>query len=161
MKWTLLVFVLFCSTLNAQSLKRQTLSSVGVSNFVQAGDKNYYIQQSVGQQGVINSFEFEDVNLRQGFIQPLKAIVLGGNPNDLEIVVYPNPFTEGIVVKLNEDTDEQIQIYLFDVQGRLLFQQDYETTTQLAISLGFLTSGVYFLRMQSGQQKQTVKLIKQ
>lgn len=157
----LLVLIIFSNVLTAQSLKRQTLGIVGTSALVNVSSKSYFLQQSIGQNSVIGSFETDNIRLQQGFIQPLKAIFFKeGNPNELEVIVYPNPFVNGIVVTINDALEEQTAMYLFDIQGRLLVQNKYEASNQLVIPLEFLSQGAYFLRLQSGQKQQTVQLLK-
>lgn len=158
----LLFFIIFSNVLTAQSLKRQTLGVIGNSTVVNVNTKSYFLQQSIGQNSVIGSFEIDDIRLQQGFIQPLQAIFFKeGKPNELEVIVYPNPFVNGVVVIINDALEEQIAMYLFDIQGRLLVQDKYETSNQLVIPLDFLSQGAYFLRLQSGQKQQTVQLLKQ
>lgn len=158
----LLFFIIFSNVLTAQSLKRQTLGVIGTSTLVNMNTKSYFLQQSIGQNSVIGSFEKDNIRLQQGFIQPLQAIFFKeGKPNELEVIVYPNPFVNGVVVIINDALEEQIAMYLFDIQGRLLVQDNYETSNQLVIPLDFLSQGAYFLRLQSGQKQQTVQLLKQ
>lgn len=157
----LLFFIIFSNVLTAQSLKRQTLGVIGTSTLVNVNTKSYFLQQSIGQNSVIGSFETANIRLQQGFIQPLQAIFFKeDNTNELEVIVYPNPFVDGVVVIINDALQEQIAMYLFDVQGRLLVQNNYETSNQLVIPLDFLSQGAYFLRLQSGQKQKTVQLLK-
>jgi hypothetical protein len=144
----------------AQTLKRQTLAAAGNSQLVQQGSGSYFIYQSIGQTGVIGTFGADQTQLRQGYIQPLPAIVLGGDPNALEIVVFPNPFVNGVVVTLEHGLGEAVDMQLFDASGRLILQDRYEPSSQLSISLPQLSQGNYFLKLVSGRQQATKQLIK-
>lgn len=133
----------------------------GGSQLVQTGNGDFFIQESIGQQSVIRTFESNDNELRQGFVQPVKAIVFGGDPNALQLLVYPNPFESGVVVNLNEAVSEAIDVYLFDMQGRLVHQRQYDQNQNpLVIPLEEFAQGGYFIKVQSGQQQQVKQLLK-
>lgn len=147
----------FCT---AQSLKRQTLASAGGTRLVQNAGSSYFIQQTVAQQSVIGTYQVEQTQLRQGFVQPLPAIVLGGNPSILEILVYPNPFVNGVVVNVESGIEGQLTMQLFDISGRMVLTQTHEASTQLVIPLENLSQGSYFLKLTSEEQQATHQLIK-
>jgi hypothetical protein len=153
----LFIFPLVCQS---QVPKRQTLAAAGNSQLVQQPTGTYFIYQSIGQTGVIGNFNVEQTQLRQGYIQPLPAIVLGGDPNALEVVVFPNPFLEGVQVTLENGLGDAVEMQLFDASGRLILQDTYEPTNQLRISLPQLSQGNYFLKLVSGRQQATKQLIK-
>ncbi len=161
MKTFLLLLFLMPLGLSSQVVLRQTLSVGGSSGISNSGQGNYFIQQSIGQLSVINTFSVENKILRQGFLQPLRRGVLGNNPNELEMVVYPNPFFNAVVVNLENTNDDKIDMFLYDITGRLLVTDNYENNTQLVVPLEHLSKGVYFLRLQVGQQENIKQLIKQ
>ncbi|KPM33373.1 Hypothetical protein I595_276 [Croceitalea dokdonensis DOKDO 023] len=158
LQW-LLVFATI-QLVNSQSLKRQTLASAGNSQPVQTSTGSYFLLQSIGQLGVINTFEANENELRQGFVQPLPAIVLGGDPNDLEILVYPNPFVDGVIVNLENGLEGEIQMQLFDISGRLVVADSFGQTSQLSIPLTNLSQGSYFMRLSAGGQQRVTQLLK-
>lgn len=161
MKIGLLLFSLVCiQGILAQELKRQMLSAAGGSQLVTTMAGDYFIQQSIGQQTVIGSYTVENNQLRQGFIQSLPAIVLGGDPNGLEVVVYPNPFTNGVVVNLEQGLEDAIEVEVFDFSGRLVQNTSFEANSQLTIPLYGLSQGAYFMRLRSGEQQIVKQLLK-
>ncbi|MEL7269482.1 MAG: T9SS type A sorting domain-containing protein [Bacteroidota bacterium] len=161
MKIVILLFSLsIVQGIQAQQLKRQMLSAAGSSQLVTNAAGSYFIQQSVGQHSVIGTYTVDNQKLRQGYIQPLPAIVLGGNPNDLEIVVFPNPFTEGVVVNLEQGLENDIKVELFDASGRLIKSDTYDATNQLTLPLTGLSQGSYFLQLSSGRQQAVKQLLK-
>lgn len=155
-----MLFLVCVQGVHTQELKRQMLSSAGGGLLVTSAVGSYFIHQSVGQHSVIGAFEADNHELRQGYIQPLPAIVLGGDPNDLEVVVYPNPFTNGVMVRLEQGLEEEVQAQVFDISGRLVQTDMYEANTQLTIPLLGLSQGSYFLRLSSGQQQVVKQLLK-
>ena len=147
--------------LSSQVVLRQTLSIGGSSGISNSAQGKYSIQQSIGQLSVINTFSAENKILRQGFLQPLKWGLPGNNPNELEMLVYPNPFVSSVVVNLENTDNDKIGMFLFDITGRLLLTDDYENNTQLVVPLEHLSKGVYFLKLQVGQHENIKQLIKQ
>ena len=144
----------------SQTLKRQTLALAGNSQLVETNAGNYFLQHSIGQHGIINTFSAEANTLRQGYIQPLPAIVLGGDANELEVVVYPNPFVNGVVVTVEQGIEEDIAMELFDIGGRLISTQRFDSDNQLEIPLFGLPQGAYFLKLTTGRQQTVKQLLK-
>jgi len=71
------------------------------------------------------------------------------NNSDLEINVFPNPTVEIAKVTFTESV-EQVQLQLFDAQGRILqqFNNRIETGQTLEINLQQYPAGSYFLAGQ-------------
>jgi hypothetical protein len=83
--------------------------------------------------------------------------VTGNKPlltNSLKCSVYPNPFAESIKIECSSSL-ESVQI--FNVEGQLLFIQ---TDSTPEIDLKMLRSGIYMLRVISGNQVFQQKIIK-
>ncbi|MFS4415187.1 T9SS type A sorting domain-containing protein [Maribacter sp. 2307ULW6-5] len=160
MKKLLLLTILFPGLLLSQIPKRQTLAAAGGSHLVSNGSGLYFLYHSIGQSGVIGTVGINQTQLRQGYVQPLPPIVLGGDPNVLEVVVFPNPFVNGVVVTLENGLGEGVDAQLFDATGRLVFQKTYPPSNQLGISLPALSQGSYFLTLVSGRKRATKQLIK-
>ncbi|NJB70012.1 hypothetical protein GGR42_000474 [Saonia flava] len=161
MKKFLLALLLFSLYGHSQVLVRQTLGVSGNSKRVTSTQGNYFLQQSIGQTSVINTFATENKTLRQGFLQILRPGVIGSNPNELEMIVYPNSFIDGVVVNLENTEDENVDVFLFDMTGRLILHQIRENSTQITVPLENLSRGVYFFKLQVGQQHSIRQLIKQ
>lgn len=71
--------------------------------------------------------------------------------------IYPNPFTDYIVINLS---GKEVDMYIADPFGRLLWESSRYTSS---INLGFLQKGIYFLTIvdrKSGRIVQTSKMIK-
>ncbi len=81
---------------------------------------------------------------------------------DTQILVYPNPVKEGgaITVNLGADVNNEVLWTLIDVQGRAVFQgKEYISGGNVWIVTANVKAGLYFLRLQSGNLYQTIKLI--
>ncbi|NQX98906.1 MAG: T9SS type A sorting domain-containing protein, partial [Flavobacteriales bacterium] len=85
--------------------------------------------------------------------------------NDIErdlLAIYPNPFTDNITINLV--TDEKVNIILFDVEGRVVYNQNI-TPNNKEIKLDLiqykLAAGGYVLQVKGEKLTETVRLIKQ
>ena len=61
--------------------------------------------------------------------------------------VYPNPFNDKIVVKLDKVQDYQVQV--IDMSGKELFTNSYANTNAINMDLGHLANGQYILKIVS------------
>ncbi len=73
----------------------------------------------------------------------------------LPILVYPNPITSEVVIK----SSQQINIFIFDLLGKLVYQSTNENTLH-SISTAEWTNGIYNYRAYSKDGMSTGKLIK-
>jgi hypothetical protein len=74
------------------------------------------------------------------------------------VLVYPNPANNYITIELS--ANEATQIELFDVIGRRVISKNAESKlTELDLSA--LVNGVYYLKVASGNQTSTLKVVKQ
>jgi len=74
-----------------------------------------------------------------------------------QIVVYPNPATHSLNIK---NLPENASINILNALGQVILQQSV-TGSETQISIHTLTSGIYFLRVQSATFETFVKIIKQ
>ncbi len=85
-------------------------------------------------------------------------------PKDLTLhTAYPNPFNPATTVKLDVPTHQHIIVEVFDLRGRLItslhdgeLDAGYHSFTFDGASI---SSGSYFIRMQSGDEIQTQKCV--
>jgi hypothetical protein len=81
-----------------------------------------------------------------------------------QLIIYPNPATDLINVRLISDTTGNVAYRVFDITGRMVYisqssKQAPEVDTQIIISS--LTKGTYFLQAIIGTDRITSKFIKQ
>lgn len=77
--------------------------------------------------------------------------------------VFPNPAAEVVRVQLGLREADDVQVQLFDVQGRLLLQQVHrlsQGTHVLPVELSQLPDGLYLLRASSGREVQSMQFLK-
>ncbi|MBK8490787.1 MAG: T9SS type A sorting domain-containing protein [Saprospirales bacterium] len=77
--------------------------------------------------------------------------------------VFPNPFTEYVDVSFTDVVNGPVKYDLFDTQGRLLTSGEtlVENSAYFRAAMPYVASGVYFLRLQIGEQEAVaIKLLK-
>ncbi len=117
-KILLLCFIIIGGgSIHAQSSNPEIISSAGDS-FQGA---NMQIDWTLGELA-INTLQSPSLLLTQGFHQPVYTITsLAELPVEVgQISVFPNPGSAWLEVLFAFDQNRQVQIQLFDLQGRLL-----------------------------------------
>lgn len=122
-------------------------------------------------QSIYIAFRHHDVTDELGFL--LDAIALPGEVIDCETVstedvynvssafkVFPNP-SEGMVNLVNSGETEMYQISVYDINGRLVAQEQVHMTTGAnhEINLGGNAPGMYTVQFVSGRKTGVQKLI--
>lgn len=78
------------------------------------------------------------------------------NLSTTELNVYPNPFTEQLTIK----SDENIEAFMLkDTHGKIILQ-DSPNQTELQIQTSELTNGIYFLEIKTNLTSHILKLVK-
>lgn len=81
-----------------------------------------------------------------------------------ELAVFPNPFTNQLTVEFDLDKAESVQIELFDVLGRRVYQENlgqrFSGKNQHFINTDDLNKGAYILKLKIGTQEINQKVIK-
>ena len=158
----LIATLLLGSMLNAQELVRSTVGVSGSSSTVGSGDRQLIVQQSVGQSSVIGYFTNENISIRQGFIQPPIEILGTANDdnNPIDAVLFPNPFSSSVTVAFNEELKENLQITIYDMLGRVVYETSSRAEAQITIDLGFLSSAQYVLLLTSENRQFKANILK-
>ncbi|GAB5398771.1 MAG: hypothetical protein Aureis2KO_03560 [Aureisphaera sp.] len=152
----MLVAVMF-----GQQAQRTSMGMSGGTYTVENGESRIYVSQSVGQEGIIGSFQGSEYGVRQGFQQPpIRIVSISQNDNALDAVVYPNPVATVVTVKFNEAVLGSIQGKLFDVSGKEVFYKEYDPMQTLTIDLSHLPVGTYILVVGTQGKQFTSRLIK-
>jgi PKD repeat protein len=84
--------------------------------------------------------------------------VLTGNTGVLDVKIYPNPTRSDFRLLLGNAQGEPVSIRIMDISGRILKQ--IKTSDNSVVFGRELLSGVYFVEINKGNNKQTFKLIK-
>ena len=79
--------------------------------------------------------------------------------------VYPNPTADILFISLSDKTNQDLDISIYDITGRLIHRENSlqlkTTANQYQISMGNFPIGIYLVELKSGQLQKTIKVIKQ
>ncbi|MFB0904740.1 MAG: T9SS type A sorting domain-containing protein [Nonlabens sp.] len=141
-------------------LVRATTGASGSSENVTANNKQYVVQQSIGQASVIGTFYDNNYTLRQGFIQPnvMAKIVDVAIPLSLEAIVYPNPFIESVSISFSEQIIGKVEVVVFDLVGRQVFSESYKANQMVNVQFSALPVTSYILKV-TANNKQFIKTL--
>ncbi len=90
---------------------------------------------------------------------PFKSIGIVTNALDAAVHIYPNPANEAIYVEAPLNGSNVININVYSVIGKLIYQETYTNSGQAhQINLGStVVDGIYFIKLQSGSESVTRK----
>ena len=121
MKYLFFFFGLSLCGFGQNSLHHQMLSSQGTSKVLSNGT---YVSQTIGQQSLIGNYSKNGTTYGQGFQQSVwNKYIQSTTNNPITTVVYPNPFISTINFQFSQPIKDVINIELFDIRGRLVFQK--------------------------------------
>ncbi|WP_425076200.1 reprolysin-like metallopeptidase [Psychroserpens sp. S379A] len=78
-----------------------------------------------------------------------------------DIVIYPNPNKGRFNVKINNSNSEKVNISVFDIRGRRIFDNIYNGSSSFnqTVNLNNAQSGVYLVTVENGNNKITKRII--
>ncbi len=144
---TIKVF-LFCilqfSISNAQQL--EVVNSGGKFHENDQGSLTF----SIGEV-VIETIAQDALYLTQGFCQAnLTVTPIPGSGLDYELLAYPNPTKDFVILKINNNDLSNFNYLLYDVNGRLI-RSNKITSNETLIPFSFLAPATYFLKIIDNQ----------
>ena len=81
--------------------------------------------------------------------------------NSLSLAVYPNPAYEKLFLKFNSTRSDKLSYSIMDMFGRTVSANQLTgNSNEETVDISSLSEGVYFVRMNSGQNTTTTKFIK-
>ncbi len=89
----------------------------------------------------------------------ISTVGISENSFGAEVVLFPNPTTDFISLKLGELTD--VQITITDLFGKVIYTNNQIENSTLNISIKEFTNGAYLLSVNKGNKKRTFNVIKQ
>jgi hypothetical protein len=89
------------------------------------------------------------------------SITATTNPGYIpEVGIYPNPTTGNLTIVLPDElTDRSAQLSVYDQTGRKVSEQVSNQTKQIKMDLSKLATGVYYLRVQVGENQVIKKVV--
>ena len=70
----------------------------------------------------------------------------------LNVLAYPNPFTEHTTIELNDSKNREFSMTLLNSQGQIIMSINNITAGQIRIERDNLASGLYFFQISTGGQ---------
>jgi hypothetical protein len=132
MKQSLLLLLLFEFCSYGQTLHHQMLSIQGTSITLPNG---MYVSQTIGQQSVTGTYSADGAVYSQGFQQGMWGKYISSNnsssTNKITTITYPNPFVSTINFQFSEPIAGLISIRVFDISGKLIFNQEQKADDNL------------------------------
>lgn len=149
----------FCQNV---SERRSTTSLAGSSQMKFSKNKKFFHAQSVGQSSVIGSFSNGKATVHQGYLQPAYRVTLvsSNDKNPLNISVFPNPFEALLNLKIEETVTENPMIRIFDLNGKIAFEEEHKKSQHIEINLNDLHSGFYLIEVKMNNLTSRLKIVK-
>lgn len=159
MKYILILFLGMGFITQAQDLHRQALSAQGNSVVLPNG---MYVSQTIGQQSVVGNQEVAGKMVGQGFQQALWDNYIKMNAqNSMTTITYPNPFVETVHFQFSQPLEGPITIAVFDIRGRLIFQEEQTAENQLlTLNLDHLPASNYLVQLTASDYSYYSQIIK-
>ena len=66
-----------------------------------------------------------------------------------KVSVFPNPFLEQAVFRFDDNESRDVHFMVFDVTGRMVFEENYQSVNQFDFNRQNMTSGLYFYVIKS------------
>ncbi len=163
-----LLICIHCITYSQQvdtkySVKQSTITYVGSSNYV-FNNQKIKVLHSIGQSGIIGTIKTENFTIQQGFINSYIYLKID-NANsfikeELEFIISPNPFKDHIIINFSNETKYNIQVRVFDINGKNILKAKFDATKRIKLPLRNFSIGTYLIRVESGINIKTKKIIK-
>lgn len=136
----LVISLIFFSKLNAQTLKRQSISSTGSY----MSDNGISVQQIIGQPYNTSAYYSNNTRYNPGFIQPVFRIET--IKSTINATIFPNPASNLINIETTLIL-EDVVLKIMDMNGKLLLNEKIHAFKTYAIDCSYWTSGVYLISM--------------
>ncbi len=158
----LLFLIVFVDSGKGQEVlkPRSALSAGGSSGIINVNGRQYYLQQTIGQQSITGISMNQGYLLRQGFLQPIEEEHNQLSKETLPVVIYPNPFSSHMNLSFIEKTSGPLYVTIYSLDGKIAFLKKYETGSNIDIDLSSLPPSVYVLRLTTIKKSFYYRVIK-
>jgi hypothetical protein len=140
--------------------QRATLSMGSTVQVQSPAQKNFMVQQSIGQSSVINSYQSNGYLLLQGFVQPSQIAESKEKTAVLQSHISPNPFQHHIQIVFDALPSTKIALSISNLVGQKLKAGIYPPSKTIDLDVETLPPGVYILKMNADGKQLTSKIIK-
>lgn len=77
----------------------------------------------------------------------------------MELIAYPNPFSDKINIELNSDDDSAVKIKVSDVAGRIIYEQMINANNVYMLGDN-VSNGIYFVEARQRGRVKTIRVVK-
>lgn len=155
MKKIILIITLFC--LPKLMAQQNTVASGG--NASGSGGLSSY---SIGQ-AVYGAFTGSNGSASQGVQQPIEIFTLSGEEFEnitLEAIVFPNPTTSNVTLKISNFSLDNLNYQLFDIHGKSISTGKI-SNEETVFNMDNYSAATYILKINSNSKElKTFKIIK-
>ena len=74
--------------------------------------------------------------------------------------MYPNPATNQVFIELGEISSSEVHVSIFDITGKLKYQEVKPFNNKIEIDIQDLNNGIYFIDLRTNNKQKTLKFIK-
>jgi hypothetical protein len=102
---------------------------------------------------------FMDIN--DGIIT-IEGVLKTGNFTFDNLALWPNPTNGEVQLSFTPISNQNIEVTLYDLRGRLIDSQNFTSNTNVfrqTFDYSRLKNGVYFMNITNGDESQTIKLL--
>jgi hypothetical protein len=151
----LLILSELCTAINAQS----TIPATGGNATGSGGSVSYTVSQII-YQTISGSNGIVTLGVQQPYEISVVTAVETVKDISLEMVVYPNPATDFVKLKIENYETDNLKYQLYDINGSLLLDNKVESNETSIIMSNYLPS-TYFLKISDKNKVvKTFKIIK-
>ncbi len=78
-----------------------------------------------------------------------------------DFALFPNPNTGSFKISFKPETNEQIEIIVYDISGRNIYNKTFQNSGMFdqELFLNTISSGVYFVNIQNGESKMVKRIL--
>ncbi len=154
-----LVFFSCLVSITINVTAQEIVGTAGTTDSIANAEVSWSIGESIITTGTIGN-----TDVTQGFIQPTFTLVSVEKVNsirDFNISIFPNPAINEFSIKLSKQLDEEINLSIRDVNGKLLTQEKVTDLNQ-SFQIGELPPATYTVEIstKNGSYFQHLKLVK-
>ena len=91
--------------------------------------------------------------------QPLDTVLAGRPSGGISAVAYPNPSSDGFQLKIQTETNENVTISVYDINGKLKVQTKGAPTRIYSFGSNFI-AGTYFVKVIQSTKSTQLKVVK-
>lgn len=162
--YILIFFLAFITLISVYpQVPRKVISTLSMATAPQTSSKKgsiISVPQSIGQSSVTGLFNTNSFSVRQGFIQPFRKDKSRLAVITLAVDIYPNPFTEEVVISFPDFVSERLYLTLYDLQGKILYSRESAILSEIRLPVNSLPAGFYILKIKTGNKILTRKIVK-